>query len=332
MARLGSNPGRQTNTEFRPSRITIAVLAYLPSLDGYFQHRFDILKLTILSILKNTQIEFDLMVFDNGCCEDVSQYLTELKDNGQIDYLMSSPRNLGKRMALQMMFNASQGEIIAYCDDDVIHYPGWLKPQLEILETFPNVGLVSGVPVRNARFHANSQIAKMELDPPKGIQISSERRVRDEWEYDWAESTSRDPEKWLEETKKWQDMVLKTEGIEAIAHANHFQFVGYKEVLIQGIPKGWKGQLMGGMVEFDENIDQLGYLRLSTPDCYVRHLGNAVSENTAKDAKNFGLLDLNPTAIKKVRRHWILKIPGSGRLLMGIYNWIFKIVFLREDN
>lgn len=331
MARLGSNPSRQKKTDFKPSRVTVAVLAYVPSQDGYFQHRFDILKLTINSILKNTQIEFDLMVFDNGCCEEVSQYLTDLKEAGQIDYLLSSPRNIGKRMALQMMFNSAMGEIIAYCDDDVLHYQGWLKPQIEILETFPRVGLVSGVPVRNARFHANSQIKAMVQDPPKDILITTERRIQNEWERDWAESTSRDPNSWLEETKDWQDVVLKKEGVEAVAHANHYQFIGYKKVLIQGIPQGWEGELMGGMVKFDENIDQLAYLRLSTTNRFVRHLGNSVSENLAIEARKLGLMDLSPSEVLRIKRHWILKIPGSGRILMWIYNWIYKIVFLRED-
>ena len=40
------------------------------------------------------------------------------------------------------------GEIIAYTDSDVLFSPKWLSGSVEILETFPNVGMVTARPFR----------------------------------------------------------------------------------------------------------------------------------------------------------------------------------------
>jgi len=60
-----------------------------------------------------------------------------------------------------------------------------------------------------------------------------------------------------------------------IGAANHFQFVAPKQVILQALPGKWTGKLMGSMIELDEAIDNLGYLRLSTAKRYTRHLGNS---------------------------------------------------------
>ena len=81
----------------------------------------------------------------------MGEYLSGLKQIGAIDYLLSSKRNIGNFGVVRMMFNSAPGEVIAYLDDDVFVYPGWVSEQLEILNTFPNVGMVSGDPVRFGR-------------------------------------------------------------------------------------------------------------------------------------------------------------------------------------
>ena len=57
-------------------------------------------------------------------------------------------QHIGKIGALQVMFKAVPGEVIAYCDDDVFYLPGWLEKHLEILDTFPKVGVISGMYIK----------------------------------------------------------------------------------------------------------------------------------------------------------------------------------------
>ncbi len=64
--------------------------------------------------------------------------------------------------------------------------------------------------------------------------------------------------------------------VEAIGAANHFQFVTPKKIILQALPSEWTGKLMGSMIELDQAIDDLGYLRLSTVQRYTRHLGNTL--------------------------------------------------------
>ena len=137
MARLGTNPSRGQHLEFKPSRVTVAVLVYAPNQAGYFQHRLDVTRLTLESILMNTPEPFELLVFDNGSCKEMTDFLKELNQAGKIDTLVLSQQNIGKLNALWRIANLAQGEVIAYTDDDVYHLPGWLPKHLEILDTYP---------------------------------------------------------------------------------------------------------------------------------------------------------------------------------------------------
>jgi len=141
MPRIGMNPARGRETAYKPARVTLAVLTYLPEETGYFQHRFDVTRLCIESLIANTSQPYDLLVFDNGSAPQLVDYLREMNSAGKINYLMLSERNIGKIGALQMIFKAAPGELIAYTDDDVFFLPGWLDEHLKILETYPDAGL-----------------------------------------------------------------------------------------------------------------------------------------------------------------------------------------------
>lgn len=308
----------------------MAVLTYVPSPDGYFKHRFEMIKLILAALHANTEIEHDLMVFDNGSYPEVIDHLIELKQQNKIDYLYLSRRNIGNFGALRRIFSSAPGEVVAYLDDDVFVYPGWLREQLLILDHYPNVGMVSGVPVRNAARHAYSSLEKWLENPPAGLKVNRGRFIPDEWEYDWAVSTGRSPEEFLEATKEREDNLLDYNGVKAIGSANHFQFVGYKDVLLKGLPKDWDQRLMGDMLEFDERLDQLGYLRLSTPELYVRHIGNTINEEMQKEAQTLGVEDVGARAVPFTKKHWILYIPRSRNILKAIYNWLFKVLFLHD--
>lgn len=144
MPRFGINPSRGKTLDFEAPRVTVAVLTFVPNLSGYFQHRLEVSKLALQSILKNTEGAYELLVFDNGSCPELVQYLKQLHAEGQIDTLVLSRHNIGKLNALWRIGQLAMGELIAYTDDDVYHMPGWLEKHIEILDTYPNVGAVTG--------------------------------------------------------------------------------------------------------------------------------------------------------------------------------------------
>jgi glycosyltransferase involved in cell wall biosynthesis len=332
MARIGINPARGKISGYRPARVTVTCITYIPDLTGYFEQRLEVLRLSLASLRAHTTPPYDLMIFDNGSCQPVVDMLREQERQSQIDYLLLSRQNIGKIGALQILFNAAPGEIIAYHDDDIFFYPGWLEAHLKILENFPRAGMVSGLPVRNAARHARQSLDQFALQGAPGLSISNERRIPDEWETDWALSTGRDPQSHLQETLGQQDMILRIGELEAIGSANHFQFVAHKSTLLQALPEEWSGKLMGHMVELDEAVDKLGYLRLSTVQRFTRHMGNTLSTAILQEAQRLGLLTagLQEPAKKQAtaaKKHWLLRIPGARWILMAVYKRLFDVLY-----
>jgi glycosyltransferase involved in cell wall biosynthesis len=335
MARIGINPARGQVTGYRPAQVTVAMVTYIPSLAGYFEHRLEVLRLALSSLTAHTPIPYDLVIFDNASCPEVVGYLRQMQEQGQVNYLILSDHNIGKIDALRVLFNAAPGQVIAYSDDDIFFYPGWLEAQLEILDCFPRAGMVSGVPVRNAAGHACRSLDQLAEHGAPGLSIARQRRIPDAWEVDWAISTGRDPQAHLQATQEHLDLVFGLDkpggGVsEAIGSANHFQFVTPRQVILQALPEHWTGKLMGSMIELDEAIDNLGYLRLSTVERYTRHLGNALSAEVIAEAHGLGLAvgaSGTPSAGVSRRRHWLLRLPGSRRVLSGLYRRLFKILY-----
>jgi len=326
MARLGISPARNKESNYAPARVSVAVLTFIPNLEGYYRHRLDVLRVCLESILKNTTPPFDLLVFDNGSCEPVVDYLREMQNAGNIDILLLSKQNMGIVGALQVLFKAAPGELIAYCDDDILFYPGWLEAELAVVEAYPNVGMVSGVPVRNgARLSSLSNQAFID-SPPEGLQIKEDIQIPDDWEVDWATSTGRDPEEHLEESKDQKVAHLTYNGVNAFAVASHFQYMIPKHVMLQALPDQWTSSLMGQVVELEESVDTEGFLRLSTTQRYVRHIGNVVSPALAEEVKAFGIDVQGETVSRRPKRHWILNIPRMRPLLEIIYGKLYDIL------
>jgi hypothetical protein len=83
---------------------------------------------------------------------------------------------------------------------------------------------------------------------------------------------------------------------------------------------------MGEMMELDQAIDALGYLRLSTVDRYTQHIGNVLTPSMVNEAHELGLHIERKTQKKRKRQHWLLNIPGGRKILSGIYNYLFRIL------
>ena len=343
MTRIGINPARGKISTYQPAKVSVCLITYIPEESGYFEHRLQVIKLVFASLQAHTTLPYDLLVFDNASCPAAVNYLQSLQDEGIIDYLLLSRQNIGKIGALRILFHAAPGEVIAYSDDDIFFYPGWLEAHLQILEAFPKAGMVSGLPVRNAARHARKSLDALIERPMDGIHISWERRIPQEWEEDWAASTGRDPQAHLAATIHEQDLVLRRGATaeeplcEAIGSANHFQFVAMRQVLLQALPGEWSGKLMGAMIELDEAIDEMGYLRLSTTQRFTRHLGNHLSPEALQTALTYNLVEGNDrTAMKQpansnrqqtTNRHWLVRIPGGRRALAWLYHRLFKILY-----
>ncbi len=319
------NPARNKNISYSPSRVTAAMMSYIPNLEGYFTYRLDVLKLSLDSLIHSVAGRSDIVVMNNGSCAEVGNYLNHQLEIGRIDYLIQSRRNLGVIGGLKVLFNAIPGEVIAYSDDDVFYYPGWLDAHLEILDKFPKAGMISGAPVGYSSEHAVKAVEEFISSASQDLTVMEKPRI-DDWEESWAISTGRPAAEHLQAVKNTPNIHLTYQGVEAIQSAKHFQFVTPKKVICEAFSPDWSGSLMDGLVTLDESVDNLGYLRLTTPLRYTRHIGNTISKDIQQEADRLGLKTITEVSDIQEHEHWLLRIPGSGRILWPLYRWLFKVL------
>ncbi len=330
--RVGMNPSRGKFTSYEPARVTIAVLVYIPHGTGYFEHRMKVLDACLASIQANTQVPYDLLVFNNGSSPEVRAYLERRQLDGAIQYLLHSQKNIGKIGAFQILFRAAPGEIIAYADDDIYFFPGWLREHLKILDAFPKVGMVSGCAVwglfNDERISSNISFAEGHPE----AKMERGRFINDEWMQDWAESYGRDFETYKAETVDAEEIILEYHGVKTFAMANHNQFVIPKAVISQCLPTDWTGRLMGLMDELDISVNEAGYLRLSTFDRTTQHLGNALSPEFIRRfaipvelSERIPAKNRDGSSAGRIWRKFIMSRPVRW-LLLGIYSRLFKLL------
>lgn len=295
MARLGTNPSRGKTLDFTPPRVTVAVLVYEPNQLGYFQHRLDVTKLTINSIIKNTKKPFELLVFDNGSCEEMVSHLKTLHENGQIDTLVLSRQNIGKLNALWRIAHLAQGEVIAYTDDDVYHLPGWLPAHLEVLDTYPKVGAVTGFYIKQRVAMSSEKTLEWVAQQEAANNLTVERGqlIPKKWEEEYMDNSGRTLERYQNEVAGLEDVVVDFKGLKAWVSAHHFQVLIPKKVIIEVLSEmleeGWSDQMMGRMVEMDDRMDARGYLRLTTYAQTMRLLGNTIDDEVKALAARDGV-------------------------------------------
>jgi glycosyltransferase involved in cell wall biosynthesis len=326
LPRVGMNPGRGKMSDFVPARVTVAVLTYVPNDIGYFKDRFDVMHVCIESILKHTQEPYDLMIFDNGSSDKVIDYLREQHNAGNIDFLLLSSKNIGKIGALQIMYKAAPGKIIAYCDDDVFFLPGWLKRHLEVIDIYPDVGAVTGMyikPHMKEGVEATLQFAdKTDVKKEKGNLIDEDLELH------YIANMGRTWEQYQKEIQGLEDVRITYKGIQTFASAGHYQFVALKDRILKALPDKWQSNLMGQMRELDIAIDDLKMLRVCTTPATVCLLGNKINQEGAEFIREFGI-GIEGVEESSHMVNWAVRffrIPIIRKIAYFFYQRLFKII------
>jgi glycosyltransferase involved in cell wall biosynthesis len=316
--RKGQNPAKFVKDVARPERITAALLNYIPFLSGFYAETLDVLKVSLESMRRDAGLPFDLMVFDNGSCPEVRDFLVKEKEEGRIQYLILSEKNMGKGGAWNVMLAGAPGEIIAYSDSDVLFSPNWLKRSVEILETFPNVGMVTARPFRTPPEFIQSTL-KWARDA-EGATCEEGQFIPWETFLEFNLSlgqTEEENKKVYAETRDWR---IQYQGVTALAGASHWQFTAYKSTLQQFLPFDMD-KPMGQVRQLDKRMNDAGLLRLMVSDPLAMNMSNTLGylkgelkQNGRKKPISFGkrLLELSP--VKKT----ILAIYNT------IFNWYYS--------
>jgi glycosyltransferase involved in cell wall biosynthesis len=324
--RIGQNPAKSVKEVAHPQRITVAVLTYIPFLSGFYADTLNVLKLCLESIWENTDLPYDLLVFDNGSCPEALNYLNECHAAGRIQYLILSEKNLGKGGAWNMILSGAPGEIIAYADSDVLFYRGWLSRSVALLEAFPKVGMVTARPFRTKEEKNTATIQW--ADETKDILFEKGQFLS--WEdfssFDRSLGYSMDQIRQRYDTT--QDMRLTYHGVSAMIGASHWQFTAYKSVLSQFLPFSMD-RPMGQVKQLDDSMNGSGYLRLMVSDPLAQNMSNTVPEDLAPklDVKKPGQTTVNKNKASSRLSRRIFNLAPVKKLMLKIYDTIFRLYY-----
>ena len=119
---------------------------------------------------------------------------------------------------------------------------------------------------------------------------------------------------------------MNYQGRKLYAGASHFQFVAKTQVLQQFFPLS-ADRPMGQVRQLDDAINQAGYLRLSTAEWHIQHIGNALPE----DLSELGIESVLETApVQKNLPRTIWDFEKVQNILYWLHTKTFEKLYRRK--
>ena len=282
MPRVGRHPLKTNEVlpEYQPRRLTVATVVHIPVLEGYWTHSLEVLKLFFASLYAHTSEPFDLMVLDNGSCQEVKNYLLAEQAVGHIQYLIFSQNNLRKTGALKFLLEQAPGEYITFADSDVYFLPGWLDDSLKIFEKFPEVGMVTASPLATNQAAAYRPILEVLRSQPDTQIEQGVDLIPDSWIAAHAASLGQSFQAYVSaRLSAREDVRVTRDDVSMFLVSVDFQYTTTRRVVDAVMPLRLRTgeQLRGDQIYipvWETRLDEQGFWRVSTSNYGVHHMGN----------------------------------------------------------
>lgn len=286
--RVGENPTKfaRRNPELVrlevkvPEAVLAATVVYIPRLTDYYAEALDVLKLSLASLRATMPVGYDLLVVDNGSCEEVIDYLRELQQHDEIQWLWLSSQNMKKIGAWNQIFGTCQADLVYFFDCDILHRRGWFEASQAVLDAYPRAALVNAAPIpmknpRLAEATLATTIAIAEDDPE--VAVERGHFTADAWFREFGASLGADEDAYAVKARRFEQIRLQRAGTTAFVQSWHAQFLARAEVMRTFFPRERSWAAEHNDRGFDEYLNEHGYMRLATAEPLVAHLGNTIA-------------------------------------------------------
>lgn len=299
--RIGNNPEKENNQLSLESYHRIIIPVYIPNLkEEYFKDGLRILSLCIESLLLTIHHKTKISIIDNGCCNEVQKYLMALYNgNESIDQLLSSKINLGKVNAIYSAVKSNLEPLITISDADVMFLPNWQNSVEEILNNFPESGMVSPVP-SSLGYRSKFINSTVYYGFFRG-KIQFENVIDPDGLIKFQQSIGREM---YEDIHLKKYMTVSNSKQSAVIGCGHFVATLRAEVFKAAPSEVCQHKIVGGSEStyFDIPNDKAGFLRLATKKNYAYHLGNTFEPWMQEKMDKIKEVSKEPQTIEKLSK------------------------------
>ncbi len=325
--RSGKNPQKDDYRVNLRTNHRVIMVIYIPELSGYYEKMYEVLKVSVRSLIKTLPITSAITLVDNGSCETVRNFLIDLYNQNKIEALTLLRENIGKIDAQIGAARAAREPLLTLTDCDILFKENWVEETIKVFEKFENVGSVAPYPSRRSlTYFTFSTLKSIFL----GINRLKFQSVPENFfDYNiFLKSIN-----WKNETNEnalWP--VIDKKGYKAIVGSDHQILTLRSSILFDFSPHQPSFIKVGNKSEntyIDLPIDKSGGLRLSTYAYNAHHMGNELESwmldvvDRLNDNNETLLLNIEPLKIrsnnsfrykleKKFLKIWVnAKIPST---------------------
>lgn len=322
--RKGSNPQKKDFIVNMNSNHRIIMVVFIPELKGYYLSMFEVVKLSIKSLLDTIPNTSKITIVDNGSCKEVQEYLVDLVLKKNVDSIQLLSENIGKIDALMGVARGAREPIITLADCDILFKPNWVFQTISIFNAFKNVSSVSPIPSRRSFNYYTYSTKEAILKGNLKFQFEPIKENHEEFNK-FLESINWDIE--LEDNLPWP--VVQSNNEKAIVGSDHQVLTIRRDILFNNSPKQPSLIKVGSGSEqnyVDFAIDSSGGLRLSTYNFYALHMGNILDDWMLKKSASFtDKPKVIPQLLLLPRLNYITKNNLVYKIKKKLIKYVFKI-------